>query len=83
MKILRILSILILLLSGRKMNAQSITDYQKDFQLNIQPTSKPIVLDGILDEPVWKLALVAKDFTKKYPNNVGDPKQQTSSAGPA
>ena len=77
MKIKRIVSILILLLSISKINAQAINDYQKDFQLNIQPTTKQIVLDGILDEPAWKLAIVAKDFNKKYPNNIGPPKQQT------
>ena len=60
-----------------KLNAQTITEYQKNFQINIQASSSPIVLDGILDEPVWKTAVLAKDFTKKYPNNVGAPKQQT------
>ena len=60
-----------------KLNAQTITEYQKNFQINIQASSSPIVLDGILDEPVWKTAMLAKDFTKKYPNNVGAPKQQT------
>ena len=57
--------------------AQNISDFQKGFQLNIQPTSSPILLDGILDEAAWKTAILAKDFTKKYPNNVGAPKQQT------
>jgi Domain of unknown function (DUF5916)/Carbohydrate family 9 binding domain-like len=77
MKLTPFVSILILLLSSSKTNAQAINDYQKDFQLNIQPTTKQIILDGILDEPAWKSAIVAKDFTKKYPNNIGPPKQQT------
>ena len=77
MKLTRIVSILILLHSSSITNAQAINDYQKDFQLNIQPTTKQIILDGILDEPAWKSAIVAKDFTKKYPNNIGNPKQQT------
>ena len=77
MKLTRIVSIFILLHSSSVTNAQAINDYQKDFQLNIQPTTKQIILDGILDEPAWKSAIVAKDFTKKYPNNIGPPKQQT------
>jgi hypothetical protein len=77
MKLTRIVSISILLHSSSITNAQAINDYQRDFQLNIQPTTKQIILDGILDEPAWKSAIVAKDFTKKYPNNIGPPKQQT------
>jgi hypothetical protein len=34
-------------------------------------------LDGVLDEAAWKTATLAKDFAKKYPNNIGAPKQQT------
>ncbi len=58
-------------------SAQNISEFQKDFQLNIQPASSPIVIDGILDEPAWKTSALAKDFSKKYPNNIGAPKQQT------
>jgi hypothetical protein len=57
--------------------AQGISDFQKDFQLNIQPTTSPIVLDGILDEAVWRTATLATNFIKKYPNNIGAPKQAT------
>ncbi len=57
--------------------AQNISDFQKGFQLNIQPTSSSIVLDGILDEAAWKSSTVAKDFFKKYPSDIGAPKQQT------
>ena len=77
MKILPILFFLTLLQLCSFLNAQTISEYQKDFQLNIQPTKGPIVLDGVLDEAVWKTAALAKDFTKKYPNNVGAPKQLT------
>ena len=66
-----------LLFFGFYTQAQNISEFQKGFQLNIQPTSNTIVLDGILDEAVWKTATLAKDFTKKYPNNIGAPKQQT------
>ena len=59
------------------LQAQNISEFQKEFQLNIQPSTSPIVLDGILDEAVWKTATLAKDFIKKYPNNIGAPKQAT------
>ena len=77
MKIPRILLFLSFLYIGSFLNAQTITEYQKNFQINIQASTSPIVLDGILDEPVWKTAVLSKDFTKKYPNNIGAPKQQT------
>ena len=69
--------LLALLFFGYNSNAQNISDFQKEFQVNIQPTTDPIVLDGILDEAVWKTATLAKDFIKKYPNNIGAPKQAT------
>ena len=69
--------LLALLFFGYNSEAQNISDFQKEFQLNIQPTTSQIVLDGILNEPVWKTAVLAKDFIKKYPNNIGAPKQQT------
>jgi hypothetical protein len=77
MKLLRILLFLPLLHLANFLSAQNITEFQKNFQLNIQPVTGPIVLDGILDEATWKTAVLAKDFTKKYPNNIGVPKQPT------
>ncbi len=65
------------LLSYQAILAQNISEFQKGFQLNIQPSSSTIVLDGVLDEAAWKSATLAKDFVKKYPNNIGAPKQQT------
>jgi len=69
--------VLVLLFVGYISKGQNISDFQKDFQLNIKPANSPIVLDGILDEATWKTAVLAKDFTKKYPNNIGAPKQGT------
>jgi hypothetical protein len=69
--------VVLLMLSTQMLSAQSISEFQNGFQLNIHPTTSPIILDGVLDEPVWKSATLAKDFTKKYPNNIGAPKQQT------
>jgi hypothetical protein len=75
--LLNTLTLLFLVLASHAVLAQNISEFQKGFQLNIQPSTSPIVLDGILDESVWNTATLAKDFTKKYPNNVGAPKQQT------
>ena len=69
--------IILIVLFSNNAQAQNISDFQKGFQLNIQPSSSPIVLDGILDESVWKTATIAKDFAKKYPNDIGAPKQKT------
>ena len=57
--------------------AQNISEFQKSFQLHIQPTTAKIKIDGILDEPVWSSSEVAKDFKKKYPNDIGEVKRQT------
>ncbi|MEY4049871.1 MAG: hypothetical protein RL262_705, partial [Bacteroidota bacterium] len=78
MKSYRKISLLLaLVILGFCSQAQNISEFQKEFQVNIQPTTSQIVLDGILNEPVWKTAVLAKNFIKKYPNNIGDPKQQT------
>ena len=58
-------------------DAQAMTEYQKDFQLNIQPTTAQIKIDGVLDEPVWSTAELAKNFNKKYPNDIGEPQRKT------
>ena len=57
--------------------AQNISEFQKSFQLHIQPTTVKIKIDGILDEAVWSSSEVAKDFKKKYPNDIGEVKRQT------
>lgn len=36
-------------------------------QLKIKRTSGPITLDGVLDEPTWKEADIAKDFYENFP----------------
>jgi len=75
--LIRSITLFLLLHTTLMLYAQPITEFQKNFQLNIHPTSSPIVLDGILDEPTWKNATIAKNFSKKYPNDIGAPKQQT------
>ena len=35
---------------------------------NIQPTDEEIVIDGLLNEDIWKTADVAGDFIIKYPD---------------
>jgi hypothetical protein len=60
--------LLSLLFSCYFINAQNISEFQKGFQLYIQPTTDKIKIDGILDEPVWATTDVAKNFVKKFPN---------------
>ena len=56
---------------------QELSDFQKNFQYSIQPTTNKIKIDGVLSESVWTTSQVAKDFKKKYPNDIGDPKSKT------
>ena len=67
----------LLLISYQNTQAQKITEFQKDFQLNIKPTTSIIKIDGILDEPVWATTEVASNFKKKFPNDIGAAKRQT------
>ena len=69
--------LLSLLFSCYFIKAQNISEFQKGFQLHIQPTTDKIKIDGILDEPVWATTDVAKNFVKKFPNDIGEPKRQT------
>ena len=57
--------------------AQNISDFQKQFQLNITATSTEIKIDGLLEEPIWKMAQKVSIDNKKYPNNIGKPQQAT------
>lgn len=44
-------------------------DPQENYQLRIKRASSPIVLDGLMGEPAWDEAEVAKDFWMKYPRD--------------
>jgi len=70
-------TVLALLFFGYFTQAQNISEFQKGFQLQIQPTTAKIKIDGILDEPVWATTEVAKNFIKKFPNDIGEAKRQT------
>jgi len=69
--------LVILICSPLVLVAQNITEYQKQFQLYIKPTSAPIKIDGILDEAVWTSANIANNFHKKYPNDIGEAQRKT------
>jgi hypothetical protein len=71
------IAFILALLATKAVSAQNISDFQKQFQYNIQPTSNKIKIDGVLDEAVWTTTEVAQHFNKKYPNNVGEAKRQT------
>ena len=59
------------------MRAQNISEFQKGFQYNIQPASNKIKIDGVLDEGAWTSTEIANRFNKKFPNDIGEAKQQT------
>jgi len=75
--LLRSITLFLIFFITQKIYAQNISEFQKKFQLDIHPTTNNIVLDGILDEDAWRTATIAKNFSKKYPNDIGAPKQQT------
>ena len=77
MKCLRNNWIWFLLILATPLGAQNITEYQKHFELYITPTNTPIKIDGVLDEPIWSSANQAKDFHKKYPNDIGEAQSKT------
>ncbi|MFZ9473451.1 MAG: carbohydrate binding family 9 domain-containing protein, partial [Sediminibacterium sp.] len=72
-----ILGFLLCIFCVFSLEAQNITEYQKHFELHITPTNAPIKIDGVLDEPVWSAAGLAKDFHKKYPNDIGEAQSKT------
>ncbi len=72
-----ILGFLLCIFCVFSLEAQNITEYQKHFELHITPTNAPIKIDGVLDEPVWAAAGLAKDFHKKYPNDIGEAQSKT------
>jgi hypothetical protein len=72
-----IFSFFLVLLLSHTSYAQTISEFQKSYQYNIQPTTNKIKIDGILDESVWTIVETAKDFFKKYPNDIGQPKRKT------
>jgi hypothetical protein len=59
----------IFLISWGNISAQEndFTDNKSKFQLKIKKTTEAILLDGKLEEAVWKDAETAKDFWIKYP----------------
>jgi hypothetical protein len=72
-----ILGLLLCVFCVFTVEGQNITEYQKHFELHITPTNAPIKIDGVLDEPVWAAAGLAKDFHKKYPNDIGEAQSKT------
>ena len=74
---LTLIAVFVLGLFIHNATGQEFSDFQKNFQYGIQPTTNKIKIDGVLSESVWTTSQVAKDFKKKYPNDIGDPKRQT------
>ncbi|MGA0986989.1 MAG: hypothetical protein ACO3RO_02200 [Flavobacteriaceae bacterium] len=49
----------------------------KDYRLAIEKISEKIVIDGVLDEPAWNRAQVAKDFFMITPVDTGKARQHS------
>ena len=47
----------------------------KDYRLAIEKISEKMVIDGVLDEPAWNRAQVAKDFFMITPVDTGKARQ--------
>ena len=60
-----------------KCQAQNITEFQKDYQLDLIKTSAVITIDGILDEAIWTSTKLIHADNKKFPNNIGEAKRKT------
>ena len=52
----------------------------KDYRLAIEKISEKMVIDGVLDEPAWNRAQVAKDFFMITPVDTGKARQQIGRA---
>ena len=50
---------------------------KEKFRLSIKKATDKISIDGNLNEQSWKRADVAKDFTNKWPTDIGSPPFQT------
>jgi len=57
--------------------AQKITEFQKDYQLDLIKTTDVIKIDGILDEAIWANTKLVNVDNKKFPNNIGEAKRKT------
>jgi len=60
-----------------KSQAQNITEFQKEYQLDLIKTSNVIKIDGILDEAIWATTKQIAVDHKKFPNDIGEPKRKT------
>lgn len=60
-----------------KCQAQNITEFQKDYQLDLIKTTAVITIDGILDEAIWTSTKLVHADNKKFPNNIGEAKRKT------
>ena len=72
------LSFIALSLCSSLLPAQnSQNDIQSNYQISIVQAKKPIKIDGILDDEIWKTAPIATNFWRKFPTDGGQAKRQT------
>ena len=60
-----------------KCQTQNITEFQKEYQLDLIKTSSSIKIDGILDEAIWTSSKLNHVDNKKFPNDIGEAKRKT------
>lgn len=70
-------AVMIVFVGTKQVSAQELSEFQKKFQTQIKPTTTPIKIDGVLDEPCWQTSEIISHFYKKFPNDFGETKYQT------
>jgi hypothetical protein len=73
-----LLSATFLLLYNTFLFAQIKGINREKYRIHIKETDSPITVDGVLDEPVWKNAEVAKNFRRVLPTDTGYAIAQTA-----
>ena len=65
------------LISNATLMAQHISVNREHYQIKMNMSGNPIVLDGILDDPAWQTAQIAKNFHRVLPTDEGHPISDT------
>lgn len=66
-----LLSLILIFFFSFSASSQTSGINRNNYRLNISKTNDPITIDGVLDEPVWANADVARDFRRVLPIDTG------------
>ena len=72
-----ILYIFLLILTKGIAQANDPGKFQNDYQLHVTKAKGPIKIDGDLNDSAWRLAPVAQEFWRKFPNDLAKAKRKT------